>query len=151
MAEDLVRNRAASFHYELLETFEAGIVLQGTEVKSLRGHHGSLAEAYIMPQRGALYLLNCQIPLYKFGNLMNHEEKRPRKLLMHRREIERLSRSVQEKGSTLVPLAFYLSKSHIKLKFALAKGKQLHDKRSSVREKDAQRSVQRALKGQASD
>ncbi|MFZ4099064.1 MAG: SsrA-binding protein SmpB [Chlamydiia bacterium] len=151
MAEDLVRNRSASFHYELLETFEAGIALVGTEVKSLREHHGSLAEAYVMPQSGELFLLNCMIPHYKFGNLQNHEEKRPRKLLMHHREIRHLSRSVQEKGMTLVPIAFYLSKSHVKLKFALARGKQLHDKRSALREKDQKRDLQQTLKSRSND
>jgi SsrA-binding protein len=149
MSSELVSNRQARFHYEILETFEAGLVLVGTEVKSLREHHGSLNEAYVAPDRGELFLLNALIPHYKFGNRMNHEEKRPRKLLMHRQEIRRLSQKVAEKGLTLIPLALYLKEGRIKLQLGLARGKQLHDKRASIKEREDKRAVQRALRGKS--
>ncbi len=143
---DLVSNRQAGFHYEILETFEAGLVLRGTEVKSLRDHHGSLAEAYIAPQQGALWLLHATIPPYRFGNIMNHEEKRPRKLLLHSTEIRKLIQRVQEKGLTLIPLGLYLKNGRIKLRFGLARGKHLYDKREALKAREDKRSMARALK-----
>jgi SsrA-binding protein len=146
MSGQLVSNRQARFQYEILETFEAGIVLVGTDVKSLRQNHGSLVEAYVAPKGHELFLLNAHIPHYAFGNIMNHAEKRPRKLLMHRHEMRKLVQRVAEKGLTLVPLDFHLKNGRIKLLFGLGRGKRLHDKRASIREREDTRALQRALK-----
>lgn len=140
---DLVSNRRARYDYEILETFEAGIVLQGTEVKSLREHHGSLQEAYVKVVRSELWLIGCSISPYKYGNIHNHEEARDRKLLMHKLEIQRLKEAVQEKGLTLVPLGLYLSKGKVKLKFGLARGKQHQDRRATIKERDEKRRMDR--------
>lgn len=143
---ELASNRRARHNFEILETFEAGIELQGTEVKSLRDHGGNLAEAYIRVLGGELWLIGAHIAHYRFGNVHNHEERRDRKLLMHKREIQRLKAEVQEKGITLVPLALYLKNGRIKLKLARAKGKKLHDKRQSIKERDDKRSMDRLMK-----
>lgn len=145
-SSELVSNRRAGHDYEILETFEAGIVLQGTEIKSLRNHGGSLQDAFVDAKGSELWLLNSTISPYSFGNIHNHEDKRPRKLLMHKREIERLRRSIQEKGLTLIPLSIFLNKKGIaKVRIAIAKGKKTHDKRASLKEKEDQRAIQRAL------
>lgn len=145
---DLVSNRKALHDYEILETCEAGIILLGTEIKSLRMHSGSLSEAHIRPEEGALWLVGASIPPYRFGNIHNHEEKRDRKLLLHHREIIHFSRSVQEKGLTLIPLALYLVKGRVKVKVALAKGKRTYDKREALQKRDEERSIQRAMRQQ---
>ncbi|OGN64450.1 MAG: SsrA-binding protein [Chlamydiae bacterium RIFCSPHIGHO2_12_FULL_49_9] len=143
---ELVSNRRAGHDYEILETFEAGIVLVGTEIKSLRNHGGSLQDAYVDVRGPELILLNSSIAPYSFGNIHNHEERRPRKLLMHKREIEKLRRQVLEKGLTVIPLSIFLTKKGIaKVKIAIAKGKKAHDKRESLKEKEAKRSIRRAL------
>src|SRR5271154_3191896 len=111
--EDLVSNRKAFHHYEILDTYEAGIALLGTEIKSLRNHGGSLQDAYVDVKGTALWLLNASIAPYNFGNIHNHEERRPRKLLMHKTEIEKLRKQTAEKGLTLIPLAIYLNKKGI--------------------------------------
>lgn len=144
--KDLVSNRKAFHDYEILETFEAGIVLMGTEVKSLRNHEASLQEAYVAVTDGELWLLNCSINPYRFGNIYNHEERRPRKLLMHHKEIVRLASMIQEKGITVIPLAFYLAHGKIKIKIAAARGKKHYDKRASIKERDDKRNIQRAMK-----
>lgn len=144
---DLVSNRRAFHDYEILETFEAGIALLGTEIKSLRNHGGSLQDAYVDIRKGVLCLINSSIAPYSFGNVHNHEDKRERKLLMHHREIEYLRKQMQEKGLLIVPLAIYFNKKGIaKVKIATAKGKKAYDKRSSLKEKEDLRSIQRALK-----
>lgn len=146
MMADLVSNRRIFHDYEILETFEAGIILMGTEIKSLRQSGGSLQDAYVDVRKNELYLLQCSIAPYKHGNIYNHEEKRPRKLLMHKREIERLRRATQEKGLALVPLAIYLTKrGFAKVKIAIARGKKRFDKRAALKEREATRSVERAL------
>ena len=143
---ELVSNRKAGHDYEILETFEAGIVLVGTEIKSLRNHGGSLQDAYVDVRGPELILLNSSIAPYSFGNIHNHEDRRPRKLLMHKKEIEKLRRQVLEKGLTVIPLSIFLTKKGIaKVKIAIAKGKKAHDKRESLKEKEAKRSIQRAL------
>lgn len=146
MSQDLVSNKRATFNYEILETFETGIALQGTEIKSLRDHGGSLQEAYIKVFAGEVWLVNCHIAPYKFGNIHNHEERRERKLLLHKNEILRLKTAVQEKGLTIIPLAFYLKNGYVKVKIALAKGKSNVDKRQSIKEKDEKKRVQQAMK-----
>jgi SsrA-binding protein len=145
---DLVSNRKATHDYEILETFEAGIMLLGSEIKSLRNHGGTLQDSYVDVRHGSLTLLNASIAPYSHGGtgVFNHEERRPRKLLMHKREIEYLRRSVQEKGLTVIPLAIYLNKRGIaKVRIALAKGKKSHDKRASLKEKESNRSIRQAL------
>lgn len=145
-SRELVSNRRAGFQYEILETFEAGLALVGTEIKSLRAHGGSLQEAYVKVDEGELWLVGASIAPYRFGNIHNHEERRNRKLLMHRREIERLGRSVQEKGLTLIPLSIYLKAGKAKIKICLAKGKKVADKREAIKERDEKRHIQRVLR-----
>lgn len=141
---ELVSNRKAGHDYEILETFEAGIVLQGTEIKSLRNHGGALQDAYVDVKGPDLILLNSSIAPYTFGNLFNHEEKRPRKLLMHKKEIEKLRNTVIQKGLSLIPLSIYLNKKGIaKVKIALAKGKKSYDKRAALKEREDRRSMER--------
>jgi len=144
---ELVSNRKAGHDYDILDTFEAGIVLQGTEIKSLRNHGGSLQDSYVDVRGGSLWLLNCSIAPYSFGNIHNHEEKRERKLLMHKREIEKLARLKAEKGLQIIPLSMFLNKKGIvKVRIATAKGKKAYDKRAALKEREDNRSIQRALK-----
>jgi SsrA-binding protein len=144
--ESLVFNRRAFHDYEIIETYEAGIVLQGTEVKSLKSHTGSLQEAYVLISGNRALLKGASITPYRFGNIYNHEEKRDRQLLLHKREIETLRIASEQKGLTLIPLAFYLKKGHIKVKIALAKGKKAYDKRQALKEREAQKTMERAMK-----
>lgn len=144
--EDLVSNRRARHDYEILETFEAGILLQGTEIKSLRDHGGSLTEAYVRVLDSELWLIGSNIAPYKFGNIHNHVEKRDRKLLMHKREISKLKVAIQEKGLTIVPLALYLKKGRVKVRIAIAKGKKHEDKRATLKERDDKKQMAKAIK-----
>jgi SsrA-binding protein len=127
---ELVSNRRAFHDYEILETFEAGMILLGTEVKSLRNHGGNLQDSYIIVSDGEVILKNASISPYRFGSHFVHEEKRERKLLLHKREIAKLKAFSQEKGLTLIPLAIYLKNGIIKIKIGCAKGKKTYDKRS---------------------
>jgi SsrA-binding protein len=142
---ELVSNRKATHDYEVLETFEAGIVLLGSEIKSLRNHGGSLQDAYVDVRGQEVTLLNSSIAPYSHGGVFNHEDKRPRKLLLHKREIERLRRLVQEKGLAVIPLSIFLKKGIAKVRIAVAKGKKAYDKRAALKERDDKRSMQRAL------
>jgi SsrA-binding protein len=144
--KELSSNRKASYEYEILDTYEAGIALLGTEIKSLRNNGGSLQEAYISADRGELWLLNASIAPYRFGSVYNHEEKRKRKLLMHKREILKINSAMQEKGLTCIPLKLYLKNGKVKVKIAIARGKKLHDKRESIKEREDTRAMQRVLK-----
>lgn len=144
---DLVSNRKAGHEYEILDTWEAGIILLGTEIKSLRNHGGSLQDAFVDVRGAEPWLLQANIAPYSFGNVHNHEERRPRKLLLHKREFEKIRRLSQEKGLAVIPLGIYLKKGIAKVKIALAKGKKLHDKRSSLKEKEDRKSIDRAKKG----
>ena len=143
---DLVSNRRAFFNFEIIETFEAGIVLEGTEIKSLRDNGGSLQESYIKVINNELWLIGCHIAPYKYGNIHNHVETRDRKLLMHKREISKLRTATQEKGLTIVPIAFYLKEGRVKVKVGLAKGKKTADKRAAIKERDDKRHMQKMLK-----
>lgn len=143
---ELVSNRQARHYYEILETFEAGIALKGTEVKSLRDAGGNLAESYIRVKGSELWLVGAHIAPYRHGTIYNHEERRERKLLMHGYEIRRLHAQVKEKGITLVPLSLYLSKGRVKLKLATAKGKKVHDRRQAIKERDDKRRIEKALR-----
>ncbi len=143
---DLVSNRKATHDYEILETFEAGIVLQGTEIKSLRDNGGTLQDSYVKIIRHELLLVNCSIAPYRYGNVHNHDDRRERKLLMHKREIERLRVATQEKGLTVIPLGLYLKDGRVKVKVALAKGKKTYDKRAAIKERDEKRHIDQAMK-----
>jgi SsrA-binding protein len=143
----VAENRRARFDYHIEETFEAGIALTGTEVKSLRFGEGSIAESYAEVSNGEVWLVNSNVPEFSHGNRFNHEPKRLRKLLLHEREIARLHGAVERKGMTLVPLSVYFnSKGRAKVELALAKGKQAHDKRQSIKDRDWKRDKARILR-----
>ena len=142
----IVSNRKARHDYHLDDRFEAGLVLQGTEVKSLRGGKGSLVEAWVKLDQGEAWLMQAHIPEYAFGNRNNHDPTRPRKLLLHRRELDRLAHTVGSQGVTLVPTRLYLKGGRIKLEFAVGRGKNVADKRQSAKERDARREMDRAMK-----
>lgn len=144
--KDLARNKRASFEYELLDTFEVGIMLTGTEIKSLRQNGADINDAYISCDKGELWLINASIALYSFGNIYNHEERRKRKLLAHHKEILQIQTAVQEKKLTCIALKMYLKNSHVKLFIAIARGKKLHDKRASIKARDEKRTVDRFMK-----
>jgi len=143
---ELISNRKAFHDYEILNTYEAGVVLKGTEVKSLRDHGGSLQEAYIKVTDNELWLVGCNIAHWKYGNIYNHEEKRDRKLLMHKTEITRLKTASQIKGYTLIPLAMYFKKGRIKVKIATARGKTNVDKRHAIKEREEKRHMSQMMK-----
>ena len=143
----IVKNRKAFHEYEIMERYEVGISLQGTEVKSLRAGKVKIVDAFCqISDQLELEIYQLHINLYNFGNQFNHEPTRRRKLLMHKREIKRIFQKVRERGFTLVPLSLYFKGNHIKVEIALAKGKKLHDKRASLKEKDAKRDIDRAMK-----
>ena len=143
----IAQNRKAFHNYFIDERLEAGIVLSGTEVKSLRQGRATISEAYAGESNGELYLFNSYIPEYEAGNRFNHEPKRPRKLLVHRREMGRLLGATQRQGVTLVPLSLYFNQRGLaKVELGVARGKKLHDKRASVKERDWQREKQRLLR-----
>lgn len=142
----IVFNKKAKFEYEILETFECGIVLFGTEVKSIREGRCSITEGYVVEENGELYLKNVNISEYKFGNICNHDPLRKRKLLLHKKEVLKLKREINEKGKTLIPLKVYFKGSLIKVEIALCKGKKLVDKRESIKERDTKRDIEKELK-----
>ena len=144
--ESIARNKRARHDYHVLETWEAGIALTGTEVKSLRGGKANLTDAYGIVKDGEVYLLNLHISPYEQGNVFNHDPTRTRKLLLHRREIRRMIGAVERQGLTLVPLELYFKRGKAKVAIALAKGKQAHDKRDDLRKKDDEREMARALR-----
>lgn len=149
MANDLVRNRKALHNYHVLETWEAGIALLGTEVKALRTGRGQLQDAYVDASDGELWLKQAHINPYEFGTDANHEPLRPRKLLMKRAEIHKILAKVERKGYTLIPLAIYLNpRGLIKVRVALAEGKTLGDKRESLRQREQKREMDRVRKGE---
>jgi len=141
----VAQNRRARHEFHVLEELECGIVLTGTEVKSLRAGHCSLAEAYGRIKAGELWLVNANIPEYSHGNIHNHEPARGRKLLVSRRTIASWDRRVREKGTTLVPLSLYFRGHLVKVEMALVTGKKLHDKREDLKRKEAKRDVDRAV------
>jgi SsrA-binding protein len=141
----ICRNRRATHNYQILDTLECGLVLKGTEVKSLREGSASLEDAYAKVEGGEVWLINCDIPEYSMGNKLNHKPKRPRKLLLHRREIARFAGKASERGFTLVPLRLYFKKGLAKVELAVARGKQEFDKRDALRKADAQKEIRRAL------
>ena len=140
------RNRKACHLYHLMEEHEAGLVLTGTEVKSLREGHASLPESYAVIRNGEVYLVGCHISEYTAGNRYNHDPIRDRKLLLSRREIRRLTGKVQEKGLTLVPLSIYFRGGWAKVNLALAKGKKIYDKRQEIKRRESDREAARAMR-----
>ncbi len=140
-------NRKARFNYEVLDTLEAGLVLSGTEVKSLRGGHANIQESYASFEGGEIWLINSYLPEYLQANRFNHEPRRRRKLLVSKREMARLSQSIEREGMTLVPLKIYFNeRGRAKLLLAVARGKKLHDKRESEKQRDWNREKGRLLK-----
>lgn len=146
-AKTLATNRKAYHDYFVEETYETGIVLTGTEIKSIRAGRVNLRDSYAQIKAGEVWLQNAHISPYEHGNLANHDPKRPRKLLMHKREILRLQSTVQERGYTLVPLKIYLKHNRAKVELGLARGRKLYDKRAAIAERDTDRAMRRALKG----
>ena len=144
--EPIARNKRARHEYHILETWEAGLALTGTEVKALRQGKANLTDAFGVVKDGEVYLLNLHISPYEQGNIFNHEPTRTRKLLLHRREIRRMIGAVERQGLTLVPLELYFRRGRAKVALALAKGKQAHDKRDDLRKKDDEREMARALR-----
>jgi len=145
-AGDVATNRQASFRYNLMERYECGIVLQGTEVKALREGKAQLKDSYASVRDGEVWLIGAYIPPYGPAARENHEPERPRKLLMHRAEIDRLTGKTRERGLTLVPTRMYFSEGRAKIEIALARGKDVHDKRDTIRNRDVAREVQRELR-----
>jgi SsrA-binding protein len=139
----LAKNRRATHEFHVLERLECGLVLKGTEVKSLRAGQCSIAEAYGLVRRGELYLVGATIPEYSHGNIHNHAPARERKLLVHRRELRAWDKQVRERGITVVPLALYFKGHLVKVEMALVKGKKLHDKREDVKRRNAEREIER--------
>lgn len=140
------RNKRAFYDYEILERYEAGIVLQGTEVKAIREHQIRLQESHAQVKEGELWLENCHISPYSHGSIANHDPLRPRKLLLQRREIDKLFGRIVKRGLTLVPLSVYLKNGKVKVEIALARGKRNFDKRETSRRKAIERDVQMELK-----
>ncbi len=143
---DIASNRQARFRYELLETWEVGIALEGSEVKSVRDGQVTLKDSYAFVRGGEVWLHNMHIAPYGPAAGAGHDPERPRKLLMHRREIERLIGKTKEKGLTLVPTRMYFSGPRAKIELALARGKEQHDKRDTIREREQRRDMERALR-----
>lgn len=144
---DLVSNRKAFHDYEILETFEAGMVLQGSEVKSLRMGQGSLQDAYVLLSDEKVILKNSSIAPYMQAAMFGHEERRDRQLLLHKRETAKLAKASQDKGMTIIPLAIYLNqKGLVKIKIGVGRGKKSYDKRAALKNRDDQRAIDKAMK-----
>ena len=144
----IATNRKAYHNYHIGDSVEAGIALTGTEIKSIRNGRVSLGDAYVRPEVGELWLLNVHIARYEAGSYLSHEPTRPRKLLLHRKQIDSLTSQVLEKGFTLVPVRLYIKDSIAKVAVALAKGKKLYDKRESITRREIEREIGRATKRQ---
>ena len=147
----VAENRKARHDYFIEETFEAGLSLQGTEVKSLRAGKANLKDSFVLIRDGEAFVHNLHISPYEQGNRFNHEPTRSRRLLLHRHEINKLVGSIQQKGLTLVPLKIYFKRGKAKMEIALAKGKKLYDKRQDLATKDAKREMERAFRGKNVD
>ena len=141
-----ISNKKAYFDYEILETYETGIVLTGTEIKSIREGNVNLKDSYGVIRNNEIYLLNMHISEYKEGNIFNHEEKRTRKLLLHKKEILKIKDKVALEGITLVPLKLYFKKNKVKIILGIAKGKKIYDKRESIKKRDTEREIRKQSK-----
>ncbi len=142
----IAKNRRATFEFFILERIEAGVALTGTEVKSLRESRADLSGAFVRIEKGEAYLVGCNIAEYSFGNRMNHVPLRPRKLLLHAREIRELDKKVKTEGVTVIPVELYFKGAYAKVEIALAKGKKLHDKREDIARRDARREMDRGMR-----
>jgi SsrA-binding protein len=142
--QSVARNKRASHDYHILETWEAGLVLTGSEVKSLRNGRANIGDAYAILRDGEVYLINLHISPYEQASYFNHDPTRTRKLLLHKKEIRKMIGAVERQGLTLIPLELYFKKGKAKVALALGKGKKLHDKRADIRKKDAEREMARA-------
>lgn len=145
----VAQNRRARHDYDLMDTYEAGLVLKGSEVKSLREGHADIKDAYVMIRRGEVFLVGAHINPYSFARDGGHEPDADRKLLLHRKEIERLQKQVDERGLTLVPLRLYFRKGRAKLEFAVGRGRQRHDKRQAIKARDQKREIDRAMRSRS--
>ncbi len=147
MSEKIVaRNKAARHDYRILETYEAGIELAGTEVKSLRAAKANLKDSFARIEKGEVFLYNMHISPYEFGNIANVDPKRQRRLLLHKNQIKRLIGQTSQKGFTLIPLSAYIKRGRVKIELALASGKRLYDKREAIKRRESDREMQRALR-----
>ena len=140
-----ILNRKARYDYEVLDKYEVGIVLTGTEIKSIRNGNANLKDSYGVIKNGEIYLLNMHISEYKEGNIFNHDENRTRKLLLHKNEIKKISDKVSIKGLTLVPLKLYFSKGKAKIELAVARGKHTYDKKETIKQRDLEREMKKSL------
>jgi len=147
----ITSNRKARHDYHIDESFEAGLVLQGTEVKSLREGRANLQDAYCTVTGGEVFMYNCHISPYSHGNIFNHDPMRPRKLLLKQKQIEELDKASSQKGYTIVPLRLYFKNGFAKVEIGLARGKKLYDKRSDIADRESKRRLDRVLKGGTSD
>lgn len=141
-----INNRKAHFDYEIIETYETGIVLTGTEIKSIREGNANLKDSYAIIRNNEIYLLNMHISEYKEGNIFNHDEKRTRKLLLHKKEILKIKDKVTLEGITLVPLKLYFNKNKVKILLGLARGKKSYDKRETIKKRDIEREIRKQMK-----
>lgn len=141
-----IQNKKAKFDYEILETYESGIVLTGTEIKSIRLGKVNLKDSYCIIKNNEIFILNMHISAYDFGNIFNHEETRTRKLLLHKKEISKLKNNLNLNGLTIVPLKLYFKKSKVKILIGLAKGKHTYDKRETIKKKDQERELKKSIK-----
>ncbi len=144
--KNIAINKKARFEYTIIETFEAGICLLGTEVKSLRDGRCNLQEGYVIEENQELYLKSVNITEYKHGNINNHDPLRKRKLLLHKKEILYIIKAIKEKGTTVIPLKLYFKGSIVKLEIAISKGKKLYDKRETIKERDTKKTIEREMK-----
>jgi len=142
-----INNRKAKYDYQIFETYEAGIVLKGTEIKSIRLGNCNLKDSYVVIKQNEAYVINMHISQYKEGNIFNHEETRTRKLLLHKKEILKLNDKIKISGYTIIPLKLYTSKNKVKLLIGLAKGKKNYDKRETIKQRDINRDIRKQLKG----
>lgn len=142
----IATNRRARYEYHIEETYEAGLALTGTEVKSLRAGRASIGDAYARVENGEVWLYHVHIPPYEAGSIFNHDPLRKRKLLLHRNEIRRLSGRIQQKGYTLVPLRLYFNRGMVKIELAVARGKRQYDKRAAIETREAQRRIEKAIR-----
>ena len=143
----IAENRKARFDYFIEDTYECGIVLQGTEVKSVKNGNISFPDAFAEITNGEVWVKNFHISEYSFSSIFNHNPDRPKKLLLHAEEIKRITRRVEEKGCTLIPLDFYLKDGRVKVTLAVCKGKKIYDKRAAIKDRDVQRDIQREFAG----
>jgi len=142
-----INNRKAKYDYQIFDTYEAGIVLTGTEIKSIRQGNCNLKDSYAVIKKEEAYIINMHVSHYEEGNIFNHEETRTRKLLLHKKEILKLNDKIKINGYTLIPIKLYFKKNKAKLLIGLAKGKKSYDKRESIKERDINRNIQKLLKG----